>query len=62
MLAPLVLAAPRERTALSVLGLVRDPGVLDDVDRCIAEIDENLIRNELSDLERAEHLQAGERL
>jgi ParB-like chromosome segregation protein Spo0J len=28
----------------------------DDVDRMLAEIDENLIRNDLSDLERSEHL------
>jgi len=31
---------------------------LSDADRHIAEIDENLIRNDLSDLERAEHLSA----
>jgi hypothetical protein len=31
---------------------------LNDVDRHLAEIDENLIRNELSDLERGEHLAA----
>lgn len=31
---------------------------LDDADRHLAEIDENLIRNDLSDLERSEHLAA----
>lgn len=31
---------------------------LDEADRHLAEIDENLIRNELSDLERAEHIAA----
>ena len=34
----------------------------DDVDRMLAEIDENLIRNDLSDLERSEHLAERKRL
>jgi ParB family chromosome partitioning protein len=35
---------------------------LSDADRHIAEIDENLIRNDLSDLERAGHLAERKRL
>lgn len=35
---------------------------LGDIDRKLAEIDENLIRNELSDLERSEHLAERKRL
>lgn len=54
------LIAGRHRLeAAKQLGWSEIPAVLvglDDVDRMLAEIDENLIRNELSDLERSEHL------
>jgi ParB family chromosome partitioning protein len=51
--------------AAKLLGWSQIPAViveLDDVDRMLAEIDENLIRNELSDLERGEHLAERKRL
>lgn len=56
------LVAGRHRLeAARMLGWQTIPSMvvtLSDADRHIAEIDENLIRNELSDLERAEHLSA----
>lgn len=60
------LIAGRHRlAAVKSLGWQEVPAVvveLDDVDRLLAEIDENLIRNELSDLERTEHLAERKRL
>ena len=61
-----VLVAGRHRLeAAKLLDWSTIPAVvvdLDEVDRLLAEIDENLIRNDLSDLERAEHLKARKRL
>lgn len=61
-----LLVAGRHRLeAAKLLGWDKVPAVvveLDDVDRLLAEIDENLIRNELSDLERSEHLAERKRL
>ena len=60
------LVAGRHRLeAAKQLGWSKIPAViveLDDVDRMLAEIDENLIRNDLSDLERSEHLAERKRL
>lgn len=60
------LVAGRHRLeAAKMLGWSQIPAViveLGDVDRMLAEIDENLIRNDLSDLERAEHLAERKRL
>lgn len=60
------LIAGRHRLAAAKqLGWQEIPAVLvelDDVNRRLAEIDENLIRNDLSDLERAEHLATRKRL
>lgn len=60
------LVAGRHRLeAVKQLGWAQVPAVivvLDDVDRMLAEIDENLIRNDLSDLERSEHLAERKRL
>lgn len=61
-----MLVAGRHRLeAAKLLDWSKIPAViveLDDVDRMLAEIDENLIRNDLSDLERSEHLAERKRL
>ena len=60
------MVAGRHRLAAAKqLGWSEIPAVvveLDDVDRLLAEIDENLIRNELRTLERSEHLAERKRL
>ena len=61
-----LLVAGRHRLeAAKLLGWDKVPAVvveLDDVDRLLAEIDENLIRDDLSDLEWSEHLAERKRL
>lgn len=60
------LVAGRHRLeACKLLGWDKVPAVvvgLSHLDRALAEIDENLVRNDLTDLERAEHLATRKRL
>ena len=60
-----LVAGGHRLAAAKLLGWSQIPAIvveLDDVDRMLAEIDENLIRNDLNDLERSEHLAERKRL